>query len=266
MRRIVLRAEDRGIGDGRGAGVAGAAAGGATLVLPETRGEYEEARAEVESVAREVRENEVTGPADGSSSHSCWCRIGTSRSGIPLIRLTAMKSAATSRNSMGRSGALSPPASRPPGSSGDCSSYSRPTCSIASNVSSRLLPGTASSPGDWRISFTKFSRSSGKSAQAPKTGYMGLRPGRSCLPWSLTRAYASTCGSPLRVRTLRRRGPCPACRPRRGRHCPRAAGWTGRGTLTNALAVAFRVPAREKRTPANDHRPRSSKWASSSRV
>ena len=65
MRRIVLGAEDGGIGDGRGAGVAGAAAGGVTLVLPESRGEYEEARAEVESLARAACGNEVTGPPDG---------------------------------------------------------------------------------------------------------------------------------------------------------------------------------------------------------
>ena len=65
MRRIVLGAEDGGIGDGRGAGVAGATAGGVTLVLPETRSEYEKARAEVESLARAARGNEVTGPADG---------------------------------------------------------------------------------------------------------------------------------------------------------------------------------------------------------
>ena len=108
-----------------------------------------------------------------------------------------MKSPATSRNSMGRSGASFPPSSRPPGSSGSRllrqPSYSRPTCSIASSVSSRLLPGTASMPGDWLISFTKFSRSSGKSAQALKTGYAGLRPGGSSLPWSpTTRAHVST--------------------------------------------------------------------------
>ena len=65
MRRIVLGAEDGGFGDGRGAGVAGATAGGVTLVLPETRSEYEKARAEVESLARAARGNEVTGPADG---------------------------------------------------------------------------------------------------------------------------------------------------------------------------------------------------------
>ena len=65
MRRIVLPVEDRGIGDGRGAGVAGATAGGVTLVLPETRSEYEKARAEVESLARAARGKEVTGPADG---------------------------------------------------------------------------------------------------------------------------------------------------------------------------------------------------------
>ena len=43
MRRIVLGAEDGENGDGKGAGVAGAAAGGVTLVLPESRGEYEQA-------------------------------------------------------------------------------------------------------------------------------------------------------------------------------------------------------------------------------
>ena len=65
MRRIVLPVEDRGIGDGRGEGGAGATAGSVTLVLPETRSEYEKARAEVESLARAARGSEVTGPADG---------------------------------------------------------------------------------------------------------------------------------------------------------------------------------------------------------
>ena len=114
-----------------------------------------------------------------------------------LIRLTAMKSAATSRNRTGRSGASCPLSSQPSGSSYASRSrqlsYSRPTRSIASSVSSRLLPGTASRPGDCSISFTKFSRSSGKSAQVPKTGYAGLRPGRSSVRWfPITRAYVST--------------------------------------------------------------------------
>ena len=70
MRRIVLGAEDGENGDGKGAGVAGAAAGGVTLVLPESRGEYEQARAEVESLARAAGGKEVAGPADGGPDGS----------------------------------------------------------------------------------------------------------------------------------------------------------------------------------------------------
>ena len=65
MRRIVLRADDGGIGVGAGAGVTGAAASGVTLILPESRGEYDEARAEVASLLQAAGGNEVTGPADG---------------------------------------------------------------------------------------------------------------------------------------------------------------------------------------------------------
>ena len=65
MRRIVLGAEDGGGRDGRGAGAAGATAAGVTLLLPETRGEYERALAEVERLGRDAGGGEALGPAEG---------------------------------------------------------------------------------------------------------------------------------------------------------------------------------------------------------
>lgn len=65
MRRMVLGAEDGKVGDGRDAGAANATAAGVTLRLPEMCDEYERARAEVDSLARDAAEGEAAGPAEG---------------------------------------------------------------------------------------------------------------------------------------------------------------------------------------------------------
>lgn len=62
MRRIVLGAEDGKIGDGRV--TYGTDAGMTTLLLPETRAEYEKARAEVESLAGDAGRSVAGRPAD----------------------------------------------------------------------------------------------------------------------------------------------------------------------------------------------------------
>ena len=67
MRRMVLGAEDGKVGDGRAAGAADAKVAGVTLLLPETCDEYEQARAEVESLARDAAGGETAAPAEGSS-------------------------------------------------------------------------------------------------------------------------------------------------------------------------------------------------------
>ena len=65
MRRIVLGAENGDSGDGRVTCAPDASVSvGVTLVLPETRGEYERARAEVESLAGDAGGSEAGRPAD----------------------------------------------------------------------------------------------------------------------------------------------------------------------------------------------------------
>ena len=68
MRRITLEAEDGKVGDGRDAGAVGATVAGVTLLLPETCGEYEQARAEVESLARDAAGGEADGGPDGADA------------------------------------------------------------------------------------------------------------------------------------------------------------------------------------------------------
>ena len=68
MRRIVLEAEDRRVGDGRVTCAAYATAGGVTLMLPETPGEYERARAQVERLARDADGGEAAGSAESETT------------------------------------------------------------------------------------------------------------------------------------------------------------------------------------------------------
>ena len=80
MRRIVLGAEDTRVGDGRVTGATGATTSvGVTLILPETRGEYERARAEVESLDRGAVENEAAGSADTDGTDGMDATPGAGR-------------------------------------------------------------------------------------------------------------------------------------------------------------------------------------------
>ena len=77
MRRIVLGAENGDFGDGRVTCAADATVSvGVTLVLPETRAEYEEARAEVGRLAREAGGGEAGRPADTHGTNGTYAVTG----------------------------------------------------------------------------------------------------------------------------------------------------------------------------------------------
>ena len=77
MRRIVWRAENGDIGDGRVTCAPDATVSvGVTWVLPEARAEYEEARAEVERLAREAGGGEAGRPADTHGTNGTYAMTG----------------------------------------------------------------------------------------------------------------------------------------------------------------------------------------------